>query len=70
VKNFAFQIQGDVLTVTIDLSEAHGPSKSGRSTIVSSTEGNVLLFDEQGFREEIVNCNVTRKIPKEERGHY
>jgi hypothetical protein len=69
VKNFAFQIQENILTITIDLSQEHGPSRSGHSQIVSSTEGNVLLFDQQGFREEIINCNVTRKIPKEQRGY-
>jgi len=70
MKNFKFEITGNELLIRINLTEEHGLSKSGRSIIISSTEGNVPLFDEAGFRDEILNCNVTRKIPKEERGGY
>jgi hypothetical protein len=34
-------VSDNVLTVTIDLSKEQGPSKSGKSVIIASTEGNV-----------------------------
>jgi hypothetical protein len=69
VKNFRFSIEGTELVIRISLTEEHGLSKSGRSVIISSTEGNVPLFDESGFRDEVLNCNLTRKLPKEQRGY-
>jgi len=61
MKNFAFQIVGHVLTITVDLSKEHGLSKSGRSVIVSSSEGNLRLFDQNGFRPEIINMTLTKR---------
>ena len=40
MKNIEMQVNGDVLTVTIDLSQRHGKSGSGKNEIVASTEGN------------------------------
>ena len=40
MKNIEMQVNGDVLTVTIDLSQRHGKSSSGKNEIVASTEGN------------------------------
>jgi hypothetical protein len=57
MKNFQFSIQDNVLTITVDLKKSFGLSKSGRSVIVSCTDGNVRLFDENGFRPE--KCNLT-----------
>lgn len=39
--NIEAQVDGDVLTLTIDLSKTHGPSKSGKTTIVATTHGNI-----------------------------
>jgi len=66
LKNFAFSIEGNLLTITVNLSQEHGLSKSGRSVIVSSSEGNLRLFDAKGFRPEIVNLSVTRKASQED----
>jgi len=70
LKNFAFSIEGHMLTITVDLSQDHGLSKSGRSRMIASTEGNARLFDENGFRSEVVNLNVTRKASKEDDKSY
>ena len=43
MKNIEMQVNGDVLTVTIDLSQRHGKSGSGKNEIVASTEGNQSL---------------------------
>jgi hypothetical protein len=34
-------VSDNVFTVTIDLRQDQGPSKSGKSVVIASTEGNV-----------------------------
>lgn len=38
---------GNKLTVTVDLSKNSGPSKSGKSIVIASTEGNNLIDPEK-----------------------
>ena len=45
------------ITITVDLSKEFGPSSSGKTIIVASTEGNVTVPD----REEKIGLNVYRK---------
>jgi hypothetical protein len=40
MKNVAFKVDGDVLTITVKLKERHGPSGSGKTEIVATTGGN------------------------------
>jgi len=61
VKNFRFEIQNNELIIRVRLDQEHGVSKSGRSVIVSSSEGNLRLFDQNGFRPEIINMTVTKR---------
>ena len=49
-------VEGDTLIIKVDLSKDFGPSKSGKTIIVASTEGNATV---QG-REERVGLNVYR----------
>jgi len=39
VKNIEMTIEGDILTIKVDLSQRFGKSSSGKSVIVASTEG-------------------------------
>jgi hypothetical protein len=57
MKNVEITVAGDILTITIDLSKEFGPSSSGKTTIVASTEGNVTVPE----REEKIGLNVYRK---------
>ena len=57
MKNVELTVAGNILTITIDLSKEFGPSSSGKTTIVASTEGNVTLPE----REEKIGLNVYRK---------
>jgi len=57
VKNVHMTVEGTVLTIRVDLSKEFGPSASGKTIIVASTEGNVTIPD----REEKVGLNVYRK---------
>ena len=40
MKNVDFKRTGDKLVITIDLTKQHGPSSSGKTLIVATTEGN------------------------------
>lgn len=57
MKNVDMKLDGNILTITVDLSKEFGPSSSGKTIIVASTEGNVAVPD----REEKVGLNVYRK---------
>ena len=51
------KVEGNILTIRVDLSKDYGKSSSGKSTIVASTEGNVSI---EG-REEKIGLNIYRK---------
>jgi hypothetical protein len=57
MKNVEISVEGNVLTIKVDLSKEYGPSSSGKTIIVASTEGNVSIPN----REEKLGLNVYRK---------
>lgn len=58
MKNVEMQVEGHVLTIKVDLSKDYGPSSSGKSVIIATTEGNVSVPE----RDEIkVGLNVYKK---------
>lgn len=57
MKNIEMTIEGEILTVKIDLSKNYGPSKTGKSIVIASSEGNVNVPE----REEKIGINVYRK---------
>jgi hypothetical protein len=57
MKNVEMSIAGNILTITVDLSKEFGPSSSGKTVIIASTEGNVAVPN----RDEKVGLNVYRK---------
>ena len=40
MKNIEVQVQDHILTLKVDLTKTHGPSSSGKTIIVASSEGN------------------------------
>jgi len=40
MKNVEMTQDGDILTIKVDLSKEFGPSSSGKTIIIASTEGN------------------------------
>ena len=40
MQNIDIKVEGDKLTLTIDLSKSFGSSKSGKTIIIASTQGN------------------------------
>ncbi len=59
MKNVQMSVEGRILTIKVELSKEFGPSSSGKTIIIASTEGNVSVLD----REEKVGLNVYRKKP-------
>ncbi len=57
MKNVELSVEGTMLTIKVNLSKDFGPSSSGKTTIIASTEGNVNLPD----REEKIGLNIYKK---------
>ncbi|MEI7835906.1 MAG: hypothetical protein WCK05_05790 [Planctomycetota bacterium] len=57
MKNIEMKVEGNTLTIKVDLSKDYGPSSSGKSIIIASTEGNVSVPE----REEKIGLNIYRK---------
>ena len=57
MKNIEMSLEGDILTLKVDLSKEFGPSSSGKNIIIGSTEGNVSVLD----RDEKIGLNIYRK---------
>jgi hypothetical protein len=58
MKNIDMQVQGDILTVRVDLKKEFGPSASGKTTIIATTEGNVSVPEHESIK---IGINVYRK---------
>ncbi len=43
MKNIDIQVTGSTLVIKIDLAKNFGPSSSGKSIIIASTEGNIVV---------------------------
>ena len=59
MKNVDMKIEGNILTIKVDLTKEFGPSSSGKTIIIASTEGNVSVPE----RDEKVGLNVYRRKP-------
>ena len=57
MKNVEMTVDGTMLTIKVDLAKEFGPSSSGKTIIIASTEGNVTIPN----HEEKVGLNVYRK---------
>lgn len=58
MKNVEMSMNGDILTIKVDVSKTFGKSSSGKSTIIASTEGNVSI---PGRDEVKIGLNVYTK---------
>ena len=43
MKNIEMKVDGNILTITVDLTKDFGPSSSGKTIIIASTEGNASV---------------------------
>jgi len=61
MKNVLMVVDEDnILTIKVDLNEDFGASKSGKSTVIASTEGNVALDGELSSIK--VGLNVYKQL--------
>jgi len=58
MKNVEMNVEGNILIIKVDLSKEYGPSSSGKSIIVASTEGNVSIPD----HEEKLGLCLSQKV--------
>lgn len=58
MKNVNMKIEGTRLVITVDLTKEFGPSSSGKTIIIATTEGNQPVPEKEGVR---VGLNVYRK---------
>ena len=58
MKNIEMKLEGNILTMKVDLTKEFGPSSSGKTIIIASTEGNVAV---DGHEEVKVGLNVYKK---------
>ena len=58
MKNVEMKVESNILTIKVDLTKEFGPSSSGKTIIIGSTEGNVAI---PGKEEVKLGLNVYRK---------
>jgi hypothetical protein len=58
MKNVEMTIDGNILTIKVDLAKEFGPSSSGKTIIIASTEGNQSV---PGKEDVKVGVNIYKK---------
>jgi len=58
MKNVEMQVDGNMLTIKVDLSKEFGKSASGKSVIVATTEGNQAI---PGAENKKIGLNIYEK---------
>ena len=58
MKNVEMSVDGNTLIIKVDLSKEFGPSSSGKTIIIASTEGNQSVPEKDGVK---VGLNVYKK---------
>jgi hypothetical protein len=58
MKNVEMLIDGNILTIKVDISKEFGPSTSGKSIVIASSEGNKAV---PGKEDVKIGVNVYKK---------
>lgn len=58
MKNVNMELQGKKLVITVDLTEEHGPSSTGKTIVVATTSGSVPV---PGYEHIKIGLNVYKK---------
>ena len=58
MKNIEMKVEGNTLTITVDLSQRYGKSSSGKSIIIASSEGNQAIPGNEDIK---IGLNVYTK---------
>lgn len=59
MKNVELKVEGDTLIIKVDLTKTFGTSSSGKSIVISSTEGNQSV---PGREDVKIGLNVYTKV--------
>ncbi len=60
MKNVEMKLEGDILTIKVDVTKEFGPSASGKTIIIASTEGNISIPEKDEIK---IGLNVYKKKP-------
>jgi len=58
MKNVEMKVEDNILTIKVDLTKEFGPSSSGKTIIIASTEGNIAI---EGHEDAKIGLNVYKK---------
>lgn len=58
MKNVEMLIEGNILTIKVDLSKDFGPSASGKTIIIASSEGNQSIPGKEAVK---IGLNIYKK---------
>ncbi|GCE27369.1 hypothetical protein KDA_28530 [Dictyobacter alpinus] len=61
MKNIELKLDGNKLIIEVDLEQEYGPSSSGKSITIASTEGNIAV---PGREEVKMGINIYKPRPK------
>jgi hypothetical protein len=58
MKNVEMKVEDNILTIKVDLTKEFGPSSSGKTIIIASTEGNIAIPEKEEVK---IGLNVYKK---------
>jgi hypothetical protein len=58
MKNIDMKVEGNILTIKVDITKDYGISASGKNKIIASTEGNVSIPEKEEIK---IGINVYKK---------
>jgi ABC-type molybdate transport system ATPase subunit len=58
MKNVEMKLEGDILTIKVDVTKEFGPSASGKTIIIATTGGNISIPEKDEIK---IGFNVYRK---------
>lgn len=58
MKNVEMKVEDNILIVKVDLTKEFGPSSSGKTIIIATTEGNISIPEKEGVK---IGLNVYKK---------
>lgn len=58
MKNIELDRESDTLVIRVDLTQTFGPSRTGKTTIIASTEGNVSIPGDENIK---IGLNVYKR---------
>ena len=58
MKNVEMKLDGDILTIKVDVTKEFGPSASGKTIIIATTEGNIPIPEKEDVK---IGLNIYKK---------